>query len=119
MSVTASDPNGSNGSTPSGVASIAIYDSKNGGAFTLFTTVTPADPSALFTGQAGNTYGFYSIATDNAGNVQPTPDRSPADRADPVRPVRQLDHGRLAQPAQFQPSRPSTSPSASRSTPAA
>ena len=35
--------------------------------------MTPADPSALFTGQAGNTYGFYSIATDNAGNVQATP----------------------------------------------
>ena len=46
VSVTASDPNGANGSTPSGVASIAIYVSKNGGAFSLFTTVTPADPSA-------------------------------------------------------------------------
>ncbi len=39
----------------------------------LFTTVTPASPSALFTGQAGHTYGFYSVATDNAGNVQATP----------------------------------------------
>ena len=39
----------------------------------LFSTVTPADPSATFTGQAGNTYAFLSIATDNAGNVQPTP----------------------------------------------
>ena len=35
--------------------------------------MTPANPSASFTGQAGHTYGFYSIATDNAGNVQPTP----------------------------------------------
>ena len=35
--------------------------------------MTPANPSALFTGQPGHTYGFYSIATDNAGNVQPTP----------------------------------------------
>ena len=26
-----------------------------------------------FTGQVGDTYGFYSIATDNAGNVQATP----------------------------------------------
>ena len=73
VSVTSSDPTGSNGSTPSGVASIAIYDSKDGGAFTLFATVTPASPSAFFTGQAGHTYGFYSIATDNAGNVQATP----------------------------------------------
>ena len=35
--------------------------------------MTPANPSALFTGQPGHTYGFYSVATDNAGNVQPTP----------------------------------------------
>ena len=73
VSVTASDPNGADGSPPSGVASIAIDDSTNGGAFVLFTTVTPAQPSATFTGQAGNTYAFYSIATDKAGNVQPTP----------------------------------------------
>ena len=39
----------------------------------FWTTVTPANPSATFTGQAGHTYGFYSVATDNAGNVQPTP----------------------------------------------
>ena len=73
VSVTGTDPNGSNGSTPSGIASFAIYVSNDGGAFSLFATVTPADPSAVFVGQAGNTYGFYSIATDNAGNVQPTP----------------------------------------------
>jgi len=73
VSVTANDPNGANGSTPSGVASIAIYDSTNGGPFALFTTVTPSNPSAALTGQVGDTYGFYSIATDNAGNVQPTP----------------------------------------------
>jgi hypothetical protein len=73
ISVTGTDPVGSNGSTPSGIASFAIYVSKDGGAFSLFATVTPTSPSALFTGQAGNTYGFYSIATDNAGNLQPTP----------------------------------------------
>ena len=73
VSVTSSDPTGSDASTPSGVASIAIFDSKDGGSFTQFATVTPASPSALFTGQAGHTYGFYSIATDNAGNKQPTP----------------------------------------------
>jgi hypothetical protein len=73
VSVTASDPNGANGSTPSGVASIAIYDSTNGGAFVLDTTVSPSNPSATFTGQAGNAYAFFSIATDEAGNVQPTP----------------------------------------------
>ncbi len=73
VSVTGSDPTGANGSTPSGVASFAIYDSTDGGAFTVLATVTPANPSASFTGQPGHTYGFYSIATDNAGNVQPTP----------------------------------------------
>ena len=73
VSVSGTDPSGSNGSTPSGIASFSIYTSTDGGAFSFWTTVTPADPSALFTGQAGNTYGFYSVATDNAGNVQPTP----------------------------------------------
>ena len=73
VSVTATDPNGANGSTPSDVASIAIYDSTNGGPFTLFATITPSDPSTAFTGVAGNTYAFYSIATDKAGNIQPTP----------------------------------------------
>lgn len=73
VSVTSNDPAGASNSPASGVASIAIYDSVNGGAFTLWTTVTPASPSAAFTGQAGDTYGFYSVATDAAGNVQPTP----------------------------------------------
>jgi hypothetical protein len=72
VSVTASDPNGSGGSTPSGVASIAIYVSTNGGPYVLFTTVSPSRPSAVFQGQTGDTYAFYSIATDEAGNVQPT-----------------------------------------------
>jgi hypothetical protein len=73
VSVTSNDPAGANNSPPSGVASIAIYDSEDNGPFTLLATVTPASPSTTFTGQAGNTYGFYSVATDNAGNVQPTP----------------------------------------------
>ena len=73
ISATAADPDGADGSTPSGVASIAIYDSINGGSFTLFTTVGPAEPSATFTGLVGETYAFYSIATDEAGNVQPAP----------------------------------------------
>ena len=73
VSVASNDPSGSNGSTASGVASIAIYDSTDGGAFTFFATVTPANSSASFTGLAGHTYGFYSIATDYAGNVQATP----------------------------------------------
>lgn len=73
VSVTGNDPTGANGSTPSGIKSFAIYVSKNGGAYSLLATVTPGNPSTIFTGQAGNTYGFYTIATDNAGNVQATP----------------------------------------------
>ncbi len=77
VSVTGSDPT-SPGGTPSGVASYAIYVSTDGGAFTLFTTVPASNPTTTFTGQAGNTYGFYSIATDNAGNVQLTPSAAQA-----------------------------------------
>jgi hypothetical protein len=73
VSTSGTDPNGANGSTPSGIAFFTLYVSDDGGPFTPFATVTPTDPSALFTGQPGHTYGFYSIATDNAGNVQPTP----------------------------------------------
>jgi hypothetical protein len=54
----------------SGVQSYTIYSSVNGGPFTPFVTNT-TDMSATFTGQFGNTYGFYSIATDNVGNVEP------------------------------------------------
>ena len=73
VSVTGSDPNGPGNSPASGVVSFDIFTNTDGGAFTLWTTVTPASPSAQFTGQAGHTYGFYSVATDNAGNVQSTP----------------------------------------------
>ena len=44
-------PKAANGSAASGVASIAIYDSTNGGSFALFTTVSPSDPSATFVGE--------------------------------------------------------------------
>ena len=77
--VSATDPVAANGGSPSGLASIAVYESVNGGPFSLLGTITPsADPasdtgSVAFSGQAGDTYGFYSIATDAAGNVQFTP----------------------------------------------
>jgi hypothetical protein len=60
------DPGGS------GVAFYDVYVSDDGGAFTAFMTNTTAT-SASFTGQFGHTYAFYSVATDNVGNVQPTP----------------------------------------------
>ncbi len=56
----------------SGVASYDIYVSTDGGAFTPFVTDTTAT-SATFAGASGHTYAFYSVATDNVGNRQPTP----------------------------------------------
>ena len=53
----------------SGVANYTIYVSDNGGPFTAFQTSTSAT-SAIFAGQLGHTYGFYSIATDQVGNVE-------------------------------------------------
>jgi hypothetical protein len=63
---------GSDNSGGSGLASYSIYVSDNGGAFTPLLTDT-TQTSTSFTGVDGHTYGFYSIATDNVGNVQPTP----------------------------------------------
>ena len=56
----------------SGIATYSIFVSHNGGTFTPFLTDTTST-SATFTGVLGDTYGFYSVATDNVGNVQPTP----------------------------------------------
>jgi hypothetical protein len=60
------DPGGS------GVGFYDILVSDNGGPFMPFLTRT-TQTSATFTGVSGHTYGFYSIATDNVGNRQPTP----------------------------------------------
>ncbi len=63
---------GSDGSGGSGIGSFSVYVSDNGGSFTAFLTNT-TQTSATFTGLNGHTYGFYSVATDLAGNVQSTP----------------------------------------------
>ena len=55
-----------------GIASYSIYVSEDGGVFQPWLTDT-TETSATYTGQFGHTYSFYSVATDNAGNVQPTP----------------------------------------------
>ena len=54
----------------SGVASYSTYVSDNGGAFTQWLNQTTST-SAAYAGVPSHTYGFYSIATDKAGNVQP------------------------------------------------
>ncbi|HZV07893.1 MAG TPA: hypothetical protein VE999_22610 [Gemmataceae bacterium] len=61
-----SDPNGSS------IASYTIYVSDNGGPFTSWLANT-TQTSAIYTGQVGHTYGFYSVATDGLGISQPTP----------------------------------------------
>jgi RHS repeat-associated protein len=56
----------------SGIASFNVYVSDNGGGFTLWQADT-TKTSATYTGQVGQTYRFYSVATDNLGLIQPTP----------------------------------------------
>jgi 6-phosphogluconolactonase (cycloisomerase 2 family) len=53
-----------------GIQDFTIFVSDNSGPFTAFQTNTTAR-SATFTGQAGHTYAFYSIARDLVGNVEP------------------------------------------------
>ena len=58
------------GSDPvAGIAYYSIYVRDNGGAFASWIKTT-TDTTATFQGQVGHTYGFYAIATDNAGNVE-------------------------------------------------
>ena len=53
----------------SGIASYSIWVSDNSGPFAEWLSQTTA-AMASYAGTAGHTYGFYSIATDGAGNVQ-------------------------------------------------
>jgi len=52
-----------------GIKTFTIYVSDNGGDFAPWQTAVTTT-TANYTGTAGHTYGFYSIATDAAGNVQ-------------------------------------------------
>jgi RHS repeat-associated protein len=56
----------------SGIAYFNVYVSDDGGPFDSFQMSTTAT-SATFTGQAGHTYSFISIATSNVGITQPAP----------------------------------------------
>jgi RHS repeat-associated protein len=61
----------------SGIAYYNVYVSEDGGPFDPFQTNTTGT-SATFTGQAGHTYSFISIATSNVGITQPTPSTAQA-----------------------------------------
>jgi hypothetical protein len=63
---------GTDGANGSGIKYYTIYVSDNGGAFVPWLTGT-TQTAADFVGVDGHTYGFFSIATDNAGNQQPFP----------------------------------------------
>jgi hypothetical protein len=78
VTVTGTDPDGSNQTMASGILSFTIYVSTNSGSWSMWTTVpatstsaNSATATATFTGTSGTTYAFYSVATDAAGNTQP------------------------------------------------
>jgi len=56
----------------SGIANYTIYESEDGGAYAPLLSDT-TETSTTFTGTLGHTYSFYSVATDNVGNVQAAP----------------------------------------------
>ena len=63
---------GTDSTSGSAIASFTIFVSDDGGSFTPWLTNTTLT-DATYLGQYGHTYSFYSVATDNVGNVQPTP----------------------------------------------
>jgi hypothetical protein len=56
----------------SGIRDYTVLVSEDGGPFTTWLVNTRAT-SGTFTGQAGKTYGFYSLARDQTGNVEGAP----------------------------------------------
>jgi hypothetical protein len=56
----------------SGIATYDIYVSENGSAYSLWLDDT-TDTAATYTGIDGNTYSFYSVATDNVGLTENAP----------------------------------------------
>ena len=63
---------GTDSAAGGGIVSYDIYDSTNNGPFKVLLTNTTST-STTFTGVFGDSYGFYSVATDKAGITQPTP----------------------------------------------
>lgn len=61
----------------SGIQDFTIYASDNGGAFVQWQT-NVTGTGAIFAGQFGHTYSFYSIARDMVGNIEPTKTSSEA-----------------------------------------
>ncbi len=88
--------NGSDNGGGDAITGYTVYVSHNGGTFTAIpsltnTTQTSAvfNPTSVFlNAQSGDTYGFYSLATDQAGNTQTAPAAAQATtRVDTVAPT--------------------------------
>ncbi|MBV9215462.1 MAG: PD40 domain-containing protein, partial [Acidobacteria bacterium] len=58
--------------TGSGIASYSIFVSDNGGPYSEWQTETAAG-TASYSGTAGHSYSFYSVARDGAGNTEDVP----------------------------------------------
>ncbi|MBI3799873.1 MAG: hypothetical protein HY268_23230 [Deltaproteobacteria bacterium] len=56
----------------SGILDYTIFVSENGGPFTEWLSNT-SDTSAMFPGEAGKTYAFYSVVRDQTGNLEDAP----------------------------------------------
>ena len=63
---------GDDSAAGSGIAFFDIFVSVNGGPFTNWLART-TQQSAIFSGVLGNSYAFYSVATDDAGNPEIAP----------------------------------------------
>ena len=62
----------------SGISAFGIFVSINGGPFAVWLEQTP-NLGAVYRGELGNRYAFYSVAMDNLGNRQPTPGAADAE----------------------------------------
>jgi len=69
---------GEDSASGSGIAGYDIYVSDNGDDYVLWMRNTP-EVSAVFTGEYGHTYRFYSIAIDNVGNCEAAPSGADAE----------------------------------------
>lgn len=61
----------------SGIKDYTIYVSDNEDSYTLW--ITTGDTSAVFAGQDGHSYRFYSITRDNVGNIESAPETPDAE----------------------------------------
>ena len=55
--------------THSGIANFTVFVSEEGGPFQIWLRNT-TETSAIYSGRLGKSYGFFSVARDNTGNVE-------------------------------------------------